>query len=44
MTGFDGEADRQRAREAGFDAHLIKPVELAALQAVLADNVTQAAN
>ncbi len=35
MTGYDGEADQQRSREAGFDAHLVKPVEIAALQEVL---------
>jgi CheY-like chemotaxis protein len=37
MTGFDGEADQQHSREAGFDAFLVKPVEVAALQAVLSE-------
>jgi CheY-like chemotaxis protein len=37
MTGFDTEADLQRTREAGFDAHLVKPVEIAALQEVLGE-------
>ena len=27
ITGWGQEADRQRAREAGFDSHLVKPVE-----------------
>jgi CheY-like chemotaxis protein len=45
MTGYDGEADQQRSRAAGFDAHLVKPVEIAALQEVLTDpNARQDAN
>jgi CheY-like chemotaxis protein len=35
LTGFDQQADRKQSREAGFDAYLVKPVELAALQEVL---------
>jgi CheY-like chemotaxis protein len=31
LTGWGQEADKERAREAGFDAHLVKPVESAAL-------------
>jgi CheY-like chemotaxis protein/two-component sensor histidine kinase len=27
MTGYGGEADRSRSRDAGFDLHLVKPVE-----------------
>jgi CheY-like chemotaxis protein len=27
MTGYGQEEDRQRTREAGFQAHLVKPVE-----------------
>jgi CheY-like chemotaxis protein len=26
MTGYGQEEDRQRSREAGFDAHLVKPI------------------
>ena len=37
VTGYGQDADRQRAREAGFDGHLVKPVNLDALDAVLAD-------
>jgi CheY-like chemotaxis protein/two-component sensor histidine kinase len=35
MTGFGNEDDKRRTREAGFDAHLTKPVELDALMALL---------
>ena len=36
VTGWGQESDRQRSREAGFDRHLVKPVEIDALEAVLA--------
>jgi CheY-like chemotaxis protein len=35
LTGYGQEADRQHAREVGFDHHLLKPVTVDALQAVL---------
>jgi PAS domain S-box-containing protein len=35
LTGWGQEDDRRRAREAGFDHHLVKPAELDALQALL---------
>jgi two-component system CheB/CheR fusion protein len=35
LTGWGQEEDRRRTREAGFDHHLVKPVELDALQGVL---------
>jgi two-component system CheB/CheR fusion protein len=35
LTGYGQEADRQRAMEAGFDHHLLKPVTVDALQTVL---------
>jgi PAS domain S-box-containing protein len=35
LTGWGAEADRQRALEAGFDHHLLKPANLAALRGVL---------
>ncbi|MGE5183093.1 MAG: ATP-binding protein [Acidobacteriota bacterium] len=35
ITGYGQEADRARSRAAGFDAHLVKPVDLATLQATL---------
>ena len=34
-TGWGQQEDRERAREAGFDAHLVKPVEPAALMRLL---------
>jgi len=34
LTGFGQTADRDRALEAGFDEHMVKPVELAALQSL----------
>jgi CheY-like chemotaxis protein len=36
MTGYGLGADRERARDAGFDEHLVKPVDPAALIAHLA--------
>jgi CheY-like chemotaxis protein len=35
LTGWGQEEDRRRAREAGFDHHLIKPADIGALQALL---------
>jgi signal transduction histidine kinase len=35
LTGWGQEEDRRRSREAGFDHHLIKPTNLAALKALL---------
>jgi CheY-like chemotaxis protein len=35
LTGWGQEKDRQRTRAAGFDAHLVKPVDNAALDEVL---------
>ncbi|MBW4051106.1 MAG: PAS domain S-box protein [Proteobacteria bacterium] len=37
VTGWGQEADRQRAKAAGFHRHLIKPVDVVALQEVMAD-------
>jgi CheY-like chemotaxis protein len=37
VTGYGQESDRQRAREAGFDHHLVKPLDLEALRRLLAD-------
>lgn len=35
LTGWGHEADRQRSAEAGFDLHLVKPVDVAALTPLL---------
>lgn len=35
LTGWGQEEDRRRSREAGFDHHLVKPVEIDALQDLL---------
>ena len=35
MTGYGSAEDRRRSREAGFDAHLVKPVGLPALEELL---------
>jgi two-component system CheB/CheR fusion protein len=37
LTGWSQEADRRRAREAGFDHHLTKPVDPQSLNSLLAD-------
>jgi PAS domain S-box-containing protein len=36
LTGYGQEEDRRRSQEAGFDAHLVKPADPAALQGLLA--------
>ncbi len=36
LTGWGQDDDRRRAREAGFDHHLVKPAEIEALQSLLA--------
>ena len=36
LTGYGQPADRRRAEEAGFDVHLVKPVDPARLVALLA--------
>jgi PAS domain S-box-containing protein len=38
MTGWGQAEDRRRSREAGFDHHLVKPVDFAALRALLGSN------
>jgi two-component system CheB/CheR fusion protein len=37
LTGYGGEEDRQRARAAGFDNHLVKPVDAASLDALIGE-------
>jgi CheY-like chemotaxis protein len=35
VTGYGQDVDRARSREAGFDAHLVKPVDLDALRSLI---------
>jgi two-component system CheB/CheR fusion protein len=37
LTGYGSDADRERARHAGFDDHLVKPVDFDALERMLAE-------
>jgi signal transduction histidine kinase/ActR/RegA family two-component response regulator len=37
VTGWGQEDDRRRAREAGFDRHLVKPVDPSDIEAILAE-------
>lgn len=38
LTGWGQDEDRRRSQEAGFDFHIVKPVELAALEKLLAES------
>jgi two-component system CheB/CheR fusion protein len=38
LTGYGQEEDRRRSREAGFDAHLVKPVDPEALRELIAQH------
>ena len=42
LTGWGTEEDRQRSREAGFDTHMVKPVDYDALLDLLASLPTRA--
>ena len=44
LTGYGQEEDRQRTREAGFDGHLVKPVDLGALTKLLTDLLDRGSN
>jgi CheY-like chemotaxis protein/two-component sensor histidine kinase len=37
LSGYGNDADRRRSRESGFDGHLVKPVRLEQLRALLGD-------
>jgi PAS domain S-box-containing protein len=43
LTGYGGEDDRRRSQEAGFDAHMVKPVDMRALERLLASPAFTAA-
>ena len=36
LTGWGQEEDRRKSHEAGFDLHMVKPIEAAALEMLLA--------
>ena len=40
VTGWGQEEDKRRAREAGFDYHLTKPIEASSIQRLLAERVS----
>jgi signal transduction histidine kinase/ActR/RegA family two-component response regulator len=40
LTGYGSEDDQKRCHEAGFDAHLVKPVEVEELQKLLIDGLS----
>jgi signal transduction histidine kinase/DNA-binding response OmpR family regulator len=42
LTGYGGEAEVERSRAAGFDAHFTKPVELARLDRLLRESSSRA--
>ena len=35
LTGYGQESDRRRSAEAGFDVHLVKPVQIQAIEELL---------
>ena len=37
LTGYGRTVDRERSREAGFDSHLVKPVDVEELRALIAE-------
>jgi CheY-like chemotaxis protein len=43
VTGYGQASDRQRAKEAGFQHHLVKPINLDELEGVLAKRAAAAA-
>src|SRR5262249_23158476 len=42
VTGWGQDEDRRRSRDAGFDYHMVKPVEFPALQKLLAASASKA--
>jgi CheY-like chemotaxis protein len=41
LTGWGQDDDRQKSKDAGFDAHLVKPVDYAVLTKLLAESLPQ---
>jgi CheY-like chemotaxis protein len=44
MTGYGQRSDRERSRAAGFDHHLVKPADIASVEAILAGVSVNAAS
>jgi CheY-like chemotaxis protein len=42
LTGYGQDSDRTRSEEAGFDAHLVKPVDVAAVSHAIGDSESEA--
>jgi CheY-like chemotaxis protein len=42
LTGYGQKEDRERSFEAGFDAHLVKPVTIADIEKILSTQTDQA--
>ena len=40
LTGWGQQSDRDRSRAAGFDHHLVKPIELDAIRALMSGSPT----
>ncbi len=41
LTGWGQQEDKRRSREAGFDAHLVKPIDFAALEELVGNFSTR---
>jgi CheY-like chemotaxis protein len=41
LTGYGQEEDRRLSKEAGFDHHMVKPVDFKTIQAILAPRGTE---
>ena len=44
LTGWGQEEDREKSRNAGFDGHMVKPVDFAALTKLLSESPSKLAN
>jgi CheY-like chemotaxis protein len=41
LTGWGQQEDKRRSREAGFDAHLVKPIDFGVLEELVASGFSQ---
>jgi CheY-like chemotaxis protein len=44
LSGYGQEADRRRSADAGFDAHIVKPIDITALSRLLAGAIPSPAS